>query len=287
MRKSTLDYIDEKIKELSPEDRAKLDDKLIGLMVEDSEHKKLKYELDFGPDYIDEAIEMYDNFGKFQGMSTGYKSLDRFTKGLVGGELIIIGGATSNGKTSLALNIACNVMKAGKSVLVVTLEMTKPQVVSRMMISDRNFLDYSANLVFQKHDEFGWEDIDGLIENAKVNMGVDLVVIDHLHHFTRELRNVAEDLGRITKEFQKNAKRHKVPIILISHTRKGEGKGIDELRGSSYVAQDSDIVLMVYRDKEYPGKIGVSIEKNRNRGYNFDDNSVLLNFDRTRIYEDE
>ncbi len=286
MRKSTLDYIDEKIKELSAEDRTKLDDRLIGLMVEDSAHKKLKYELDFGPDYIDEAMEMYNNFGKFQGMSTGYKSLDTFTKGLVGGELVIIGGATSGGKSSLALNIAGNVMKSGKSVLVVTLEMTKPQVISRMMIADKNFLDYSANLVFQKHDEFSWEDIDGIIENAKVNMNIDLVVVDHLHHFTRELRNTSEDIGRITKEFQKNAKRHKVPIILISHTRKGEGKGIDELRSSSYIAQDADIVLMVYRDRDYPGKIGVAIEKNRNRGYDFDNNSVLLNFDRTRIYED-
>lgn len=615
MRKSTLDYIDEKIKELSAEDRTKLDDRLIGLMVEDSAHKKLKYELDFGPDYIDEAMEMYNNFGKFQGMSTGYKSLDTFTKGLVGGELVIIGGATSGGKqqpvneiiptplgdkrfgdlkvgdyvfgsdgkpitvtgifpqgvmpiyrvwfsdmsyldtgknhlwtlerigrksrvltsaemmdklpssnyhiptvepleysdvsepipayelgmyiadgsmcgkslritksagdvsdylqsldgelkrydhpstcgylysnskskisrymfscglanmkshekfipkewftktydirlrllrglmdgdgsylnrpankhcttmyhstseqlidditrlatsigwivrkgivkhrngnyfrltfhstnftnpflmskesklwsaldkevkrrvtrveivgeddamcisvdahdelyvadtrfnivthnTSIALNIAGNVMKSGKSVLVVTLEMTKPQVISRMMIADKNFLDYSANLVFQKHDEFSWEDIDGIIENAKVNMNIDLVVVDHLHHFTRELRNTSEDIGRITKEFQKNAKRHKVPIILISHTRKGEGKGIDELRSSSYIAQDADIVLMVYRDRDYPGKIGVAIEKNRNRGYDFDNNSVLLNFDRTRIYED-
>lgn len=231
MRKSTLDYLDEKIKELKPEERAKLDDKLLGMIVEDSANKKKKYEIEIGADYLEEAKEMYENFGKFQGTSTGYKSIDYFTKGLVDGELIIIGGATSNGKTSLALNIACNVMKAGKSVLVVTLEMTKPQVVSRIMIADPNYEDYIANLVFQKHDEFGWEDIDGLIENAKVNMGVDLVVIDHLHHFTRELRNVAEDLGRITKEFQKNAKRHKVPIILISHTRKGEGKGIDELRG--------------------------------------------------------
>ncbi len=287
MRKSTLDYLDEKIKELSSTDRAKLDDKLIGLIVEDSKQKKQKYEIDLASDYIDEAVEMYDNFGKFQGISTGYRSLDNFTKGLVGGELIIIGGPTSNGKTSIALNIACNVMKGGRSVLVVTLEMTKPQVVSRMMIADPNFVDYSSSLVFQKHDEFGWEDIDGLIENAKINMGVDLVVVDHLHHFTRELKNVAEDLGRITKEFQKNAKRHNIPILLISHTRKGEGKGIDELRGSSYVAQDADIVLMVYRDKDFPNKIAVSIEKNRNRGYNFDDNKVLLEFDRTRIYEGE
>ena len=287
MRKSTLDYLDEKIKELKPEERAKLDDKLLGMIVEDSANKKKKYEIEIGADYLEEAKEMYENFGKFQGTSTGYKSIDYFTKGLVDGELIIIGGATSNGKTSLALNIACNVMKGGRSVLVVTLEMTKPQVVSRIMIADPNYEDYIANLVFQKHDEFGWEDIDGLIENAKVNMGVDLVVIDHLHHFTRELRNVAEDLGRITKEFQKNAKRHKVPIILISHTRKGEGKGIDELRGSSLIAQDADIVLMVYRDKDFPNKIAVSIEKNRNRGYNFDDNKVLLEFDRTRIYEGE
>jgi hypothetical protein len=55
----------------------------------------------------------------------------------------------------------------------------------------------------------------------------------------------------------------------------------------SLIAQDADIVLMVHRDNAFVDKIAVTIEKNRNRGYNFSDNKALLNFDRTRIYEGE
>ena len=94
---------------------------------------------------------------------------------------------------------------------------------------------------------------------------------DERNYFTRELKNAAEDLGNITKELKKNAIRHNIPIILISHTRKAPDShttktGINDLRGSSYIAQDADIVLMVERNmKDFPEDIIVTLGKNRNR----------------------
>lgn len=235
--------------------------------------KQNKYQVTSMMDFVDESKERYNNWGKMQGLSTGFTSIDRLTLGLVGGELVIIAGPTSRGKTLLAMNIANNIAKKGGRVLFVTLEMTHAELTSRYMYANDgwdsdDFALVAANTIFQENDELDWQDIDGLIQNAKEQLDVDLVIIDHLHYFTRELANVAEDLGRITKEFKKNAIRYDIPVILISHIRKlakDEELSGDSLRGSSLIAQDADIVLMVNRDPE-TNEMGVLIDKNRNRG---------------------
>jgi replicative DNA helicase len=232
------------------------------------------------------------NFGKMIGLSSGYPSLDKLTKGLVGGELIVLAGKTSYGKTTLAMNVANRVALVGVPVLFVTMEMTHAELTSRyMFINGGETEDYdqvSALTVYQQKDELDWKSIDGLIGRAVQSMGVGLVVIDHLHYFTRELENMAEDLGRITKELKKNAIRHDVPVVLISHVRKtfnDKEASIDDLRGSSYIAQDADIVLMVGRDPDDEHRLMVKIEKNRNRGYDYKNNVCELHFDQTRITE--
>lgn len=157
----------------------------------------------------------------------------------------------------------------------------------------------SANTIFQDNDELDWKDIDGLIQNAKEQLDVDLVVIDHLHYFARDIKNASEELGKITMTFKKNAIRHKVPIILISHIRKlGKDEDLsgESLRGSSLIAQDSDIVLLVNRDPE-TNAMGVLIDKNRNRGKISDRtkdwdgrterelNTIYLDFNNTKLHD--
>lgn len=264
--------------------------------------KQNRYQVASMSDYIDKSKERFKNWGKMQGLYTGFPSLDKLTLGLVGGELIIIAGPTSRGKTLLSMSIANNIAKEGGRVLFVTLEMTHAELTSRYMyINDGfesdDFKRVAANTIFQHNDELDWQDIDGLIQNAKEKLDVDLVIIDHLHYFTRELSNVAEDLGRITKEFKKNAIRYDIPIILISHIRKllkDEELSGDSLRGSSLIAQDADIVLMVNRDPE-TNEMGIMIDKNRNRGKlsdrtpswggksERDINTVYLEFNNTKL----
>ena len=65
------------------------------------------------------------------------------------------------------------------------------------------YAEYASYVFWQKNDELNWKSVDGLIRKAVQEAKVSLVIIDHLHYFTRELDNVAEDLGRITKEFKK------------------------------------------------------------------------------------
>lgn len=235
--------------------------------------KQNKYQVSSMLDYVDGASERYKHWGEMQGLSTGFPSIDKLTLGLVGGELIVIAGPTSKGKTLLAMNISNNVAKSGGRVLFVTLEMTHEELTSRYMFANggmdtNDFATVAANTIFQENERLGWKDIDGLIQNAKEELNVDLVVIDHLHYFARGLKNAAEELGEVTMAFKDNAKKYKIPIILISHIRKlaqGEELSGESLRGSSLIAQDSDIVLMVNRDAE-TNQMGVMIDKNRNRG---------------------
>jgi replicative DNA helicase len=267
--------------------------------------KQNKFQVASMLDYVDAAKERFERWNQMQGLSTGFPSIDKLTLGLVGGELVIVAGPTSKGKTLLSMNIANNVAKSGGRVLFVTLEMTHEELTSRYMYANggadtTDFATVAANTIFQVNDELDWQDVDGLMKNAKEQLDVDLVVIDHLHYFTRELQNVAEDLGRITKEFKKNAKRYNIPVILISHIRKmGKDEELsgESLRGSSLIAQDADIVLMINRDPE-TNQMGVLIDKNRNRGKLSDRtkytewvgderevNTIYLDFNNTKLVD--
>lgn len=287
-----LDYIKKLIAEMPDEQRVDM----LADLLSAPENQLDQIELALLGDYTEAAEERWKNFGKMQGMSTGYPKLDKLTKGLVGGELTIIAGKTSHGKTTLAVNIANKVALQGKTVLFVTLEMTHAEIASRFMQINggKDSEDYaraSSLVTFQSATDLNWRSIDGLMERAKEMINVDLVVIDHLHYFTRELEHVAEDLGRITKELKKNAIRYDVPVVLLSHVRRTAKQALsatlDDLRGSSYIAQDSDIVLMVSRVRTAPTCLTVQIEKNRNRGFDYDADTVNLYVDKIKIYNDE
>lgn len=268
-----LTFLKGKIEALKPADQVKLYEYVLGASVETAKSARAELEFEMLADYHDEIEFRMKNWGKIMGLHTGNWVLDRMTMGLAPGELIVIGGATSNGKTALSMNIAANIAKQGKSVLFVTLEMTHGEagVRFRKILGEEQYDKCGATIFFQKNDELSWHSIDGLIRKAKEEADCELVVIDHLHYFTREIQNIADELGNITKELKKNAIRHQLPIILISHTRKAPDShtrktGINDLRGSSYIAQDADIVLMVERNlKEFPNDIIVTLEKNRNR----------------------
>lgn len=264
-------YILEKINQLKDSEKSELIAKIIGVAADTSRLKRAEIELGYLPDKYDAIKAQAANWGKMNGLSTRNWVIDKMTMGLAPGEVTVIGGATSNGKTALAVNIAADIAMQGKKVLFVTLEMTHEELGVRFMkVMGDKFEEYMCNIFWQKNDELSWKSVDGLMRKAKEEAGVDLVVIDHLHYFSRETINVAEDLGNITKEFKKNAIRHKLPIILISHTRKAPDSnttktGINDLRGSSYIAQDADIVLLVHRDKDFKDDIIVTLAKNRNR----------------------
>ncbi len=280
-------YLQLKLDDLTEKKRGAVLDYLLKITKDTHDARKKDYRIESMADYADEAKQIAENWGKFQGISSGYPSIDKLTKGFVGGEVTVIAAKTSVGKTALAVNIANRVALQGLPVLFVTLEMTKAQLTSRFMFlnNEDDYTKVESLVSFQKTDELDWKSIDGLIGNFCGEFTNGLVVIDHLHYFTRELEKASEDLGRITKEFTKNAKRHNVPIILISHVRKANGQiSMEDLRGSSYIGQDTDIVLLCGRSEDGT-KLGIKLAKNRNRGHDYHDDEIELLYDKTKISE--
>lgn len=224
-------------------------------------------------EYYDAVKERRDNWGNLVGLSTGNWVLDKMTMGLAPGEMTVIAASTSQGKTLLAMNIAANIVKQNHDVLFVTLEMMHEEAGVRfnIILGDEEYERRLSNIFFQKSDQVDWTSIEGMIKRAVLEANCKLIVIDHLHYFSRDTQPGVDEIGKITKEFKRTAIKYRVPIILISHTRKApdshsRGTGINDLKGSSAIAQDADIVLMVRRDmKEYPDDIIITLEKNRNR----------------------
>lgn len=281
------DFLKVKLDKMQEKKRNEVLDYLLKITKDTHDARRKDYRIESMADYTDKAKEIAENWGKFQGISSGYPSIDKLTKGFVPGEVTVVAAKTSVGKTALAVNIANKVALQGIPILFVTLEMTKAQLTSRFMYlnNDENYTKVEPLVSFQKTDELDWKSIDGLIGNFCSEYTNGLVVIDHLHYFTRELEKASEDLGRITKEFTKNAKRHEVPIILISHVRKASGKiTLEDLRGSSYIGQDTDVILLCDRSDDGT-MMGVKLAKNRNRGHDYTDDVIELIYDKTKITE--
>lgn len=234
-------------------------------------------EVAFLTEFADEAQEYLNNDGKYQGLHTGYTGLDTLLGSFLPGELLTIGGDTGHGKSLLAMNIAQNVYERQQEpVLMVNLELTRPQAYVRFhhMAKDHDF----AGILIQRAPAVSYRDIDVLMKKAK-EMGACLVVIDHLHFFSRSADNVTQEISRITKHFKECAVENNLPVILLSHVtptrimapdgqvKKEYKPGLHNLKGSSAIEQDSDMVAFVYR-KDGDSGIEVYLRKNRSRPLN-------------------
>lgn len=227
-------------------------------------------------DYIDEAKEIRKMAGKVQGLSSHIKSVDDLTLGMTGGELIVVSGPTSAGKTQFTTMIAYNIAAAGAKVLFVTMEMTKPQMTERFMgASGTDLSELEHGIIeYQKESDLEALDIPLLVGDA-VKDGSKLIIIDHLHYFSGEDdQNQAQALGRIVKDFKQSAVKYEVPVILICHIRKLQNEGkkptANDLRDSSLIGQHADQIIMVWRDNRPEARDSNVVEvtnwKNRLRG---------------------
>lgn len=249
-------------------------------------------------DYIEEAKEIRDHAGRVQGLSTGFKGTDDMTLGMTAGELIIVSGPPSAGKTQMATHWAYYNAKNKHKVLFVTMEMTKPQMTERFMgaaQSDLSELEHGI-IEYQKEDELASVDINYLVADA-VKDGTELVVIDHLQYFSDDSdENEARQLGRICKDFKLAAVRYKVPVILIVHITKlkdGKKPTGNDLRGSSLIRQHADQLILVYRDerpnasKDEANTVEVTNWKNRLRGLRAGARKATFYSDGPRLLENK
>jgi replicative DNA helicase len=244
-------------------------------MVNRAEATAIKYLKEGEEEWLKRRVEE----GVYAGVSTGYKSLDNLMGSFLPGELFTIGGDTGHGKSLLAMNIAQNVYdKEMKPVLMVNLELTEDQARARFYNLSGKEHDYCGIMV-QDKPSVTYKDIDILMKKAKVE-GACLVVIDHLHFFSRSAENQTTELSRIMKHFKECAVENELPIVLLSHVtptrimdKDGQLKktlkpGLHNFKGSSSIEQDSDMVGFVYRSDDNLKQVEFYMRKNRSRPLN-------------------
>jgi len=231
--------------------------------------------------------ERGQNPGTVTGLSTGFTDLDNLTTGLHGGELIIVAGRPSMGKTALAMNIAeaCGVDQ-NKAVAIFSMEMGSEQIVTRLLgaVSKVN----QQKMRTGKMDDDDWAKIaDGLgrlneaplfiDEGSALNSyelrararrlhrstegGLGLIVVDYIQLMSalggQQGENRATEISEISRSLKSLAKELNVPVVALSQlnrnvdSRPDKRPQMSDLRESGAIEQDADVIMFIYRDEVY------------------------------------
>ena len=230
--------------------------------------------------------KLYNQKEHITGVPTGFVDLDYKTAGFHGSELILVAARPAMGKTAFALNIATNVaVKANIPVAIFSLEMSKEQLVTRILSSE-TMID-SNKLKTGKMEEEDWIKLaDGLAplseseiyiddtpgisiteirakcRKLKLEKNMGLVVIDYLQLISgsgnRKNGSREQEISEISRSLKILAKELDIPVIAISQLSRAPEQRKDDhrpmlsdLRESGAIEQDADIVMFLYRDDYY------------------------------------
>jgi replicative DNA helicase len=257
---------------------------------------------DILPETIDRLDTLHQSPGDIRGVPTGFTLLDKKTAGLQPGDLIVIAGRPSMGKSTLAVNIAeYAAIEKGVPAAVFTMEMSSEQMTLRM-ISSLGRVSASHLRTGQFNDE-DWSRIQGAMaqlqtapiyldespaltptelraraRRLKRERGLGLVIVDYLQLMqvpgTKE--NRATEISEISRGLKALAKELQVPVIAISQLNRAVEQRTDkrpvmsDLRESGAIEQDADLILLIYREEVYDqnttrrGIADIIIAKQRN-----------------------
>ncbi|HVC49891.1 MAG TPA: replicative DNA helicase [Burkholderiales bacterium] len=234
---------------------------------------------------IDELYHR-DNPNEVTGMPTGYLDLDEKTSGLQPGDLIIVAGRPSMGKTAFSLNIAEHVALAtNKPVAIFSMEMPGTQLVMRMLGSVGRLDQHKLRNGRLENDD--WEKLThalGKLNDAPLFIdeagsltvmdlrararrlhrqhgGLGLIVVDYIQLMSagenHPGENRATELSEISRSLKSLAKELKVPLIALSQLnrsleqRPNKRPIMSDLRESGAIEQDADLIMFIYRDEVY------------------------------------
>lgn len=255
---------------------------------------------------VTEPITLRDSFEemeKFAQAKSNYKWPIQFLQsrleGYWPGEMYTIGGTTGIGKSLLAAYLTYRFALDGGKALYFSTEMPHREVTRRIWRMWQSQLADKDNF-FELYLEYGDNKLSitpQLIEvmlqknKERTEAGIDrkyeLIVIDNLHWFMRGGVSVADDIGIVTRAMKELALKYDTSILLVSHVNRTASKGeenktpdMSNLKGSSYIEQDSDAVIMITRMKDATGAKTdfsvVSLEKNRRNGRTLADVKLLV-----------
>ncbi|MCA9343752.1 MAG: replicative DNA helicase [Candidatus Nomurabacteria bacterium] len=237
-------------------------------------------------DSFDRLDELHKDKGKIRGVPTGFKDLDGILAGLQRSDLFILAARPSMGKTALALNLAHNVAtKAGEPVLVFSLEMSKEQLVDRMLAMESgvdawalrtgNLSDQDFELIAQAMgtlseaqiyiDDTPGITVSDLRTKARREMHqrpLGLIIVDYLQLMSGGSKfggdgNRVQEISEISRGLKGIARELNVPLIALSQlSRSVESRSpqipqLSDLRESGSIEQDADVVAFIYREDYY------------------------------------
>lgn len=203
----------------------------------------------------------------------GIPTLDAALEGVGRGELITLTAPTGVGKSTVAQSIAWNAINIGVSVLYYSLEMPITQLLLPFLRHDPengngivlnktkvDRLDKTSSYPLYLPRDMGkmkFSDVKAMINVACYTHSIGLVVIDHLHYLlqlkdqTGSKENLSTVLGDMVRDLKRLSLETNIPIILIAHTTKtNDGKRVtlNDIRDSSFIAQESDVVISMWRE---------------------------------------
>jgi len=235
-------------------------------------------------DSFDRMEELHRNKGQLRGVRTGYRDLDNMTAGLQRSDLIILAARPAMGKTTLVTNLAYNVATIAKqSVLFFSLEMSKEQLVDRMLADASGVDAWNIRTGNLSEDDFS-KLSDAMGEMAEAPIYIDdtpgvsvlemrtkarraaheaplgLIIIDYLQLMQgsgRDNGNRVQEVSEISRGLKLLARELNVPVIALSQlsrsveSRTPQIPQLSDLRESGSIEQDADIVMFIYREAYY------------------------------------
>lgn len=235
-----------------------------------------------------------------QGIPSMLPTINKVTTGWLPGQMITLGARTGIGKSVFAINSAVAACQAGKSVLFFSLEMSSTEIQDRVFSSMSSIPMNKTKLGDLEDSEIAVlretaQDVEKMklqvetepkitvdsiraksLKRAQSEQGLDLIIIDYLQLITPSSARFSsrqEVVADISRNVKLLAKQLQVPIIvLVQLNRKSDQDedampSIEHIRESGSIGQDSDIVILLHREKGYDGEIPdtlVKIEKHRN-----------------------
>ena len=236
---------------------------------------------------MDQLHEISNKKGGLIGASTGFKDLDSKTLGFQKGDLIIVAGRPSMGKTSFAMNIAVNVLlnrDEKGAVLIFSLEMPGESLTTRMLsgmsrlnqqkVRSGMLKDNELKSLLQEGERLKnlplWIDDSSLLTPMELRAkarrlarqeedGLSLIVIDYLQlmQLPTSAENRVNQISEISRALKSLAKELNVPVVALSQLnraveqRPNRRPVMSDLRDSGAIEQDADVILFLYREKAY------------------------------------
>ena len=252
---------------------------------------------------VNKIDQLFKNKNQITGIPTGFKELDKLTSGMQAGDLVIVAGRPSMGKTMLALNIVENTaIKEKKTVLFFSLEMPADSLALRMLSSLGRIDQHALRTGQLTGDDWNrFSSAVSLLTDTKLHIDetpgitsmelrtrarrmvrehgeLGLIVVDYLQLMqgTNKNENRTSEISEISRSLKLIAKELGVPVIALSQLnrelehRPNKRPIMSDLRDSGAIEQDADLIAFIYRDEvynketEYPGRAEIIVSKQRN-----------------------